>query len=188
VVQKIRKLATIKWETSHGFEPRLEHGCTEVIAGDCPHGMFYCKQTACPNNQARKYPKLSGIAKCPNGKSQHIYHGRGYIQLTLYDNYAGMEDRLGIQLVHAPENALVADHAYKIALSWFQKGPPGGKHKDKPLSDYVTAHKCDYYNARDLVNTDKDHLPKGSTKDVGRLLEEYAKKFEVCLAYGMGAL
>ena len=61
-----------------------------------------------------------------------------------------MEDRLGIRLVHYPENALVAENAYKIISSWCQNGPPNSSDK---LSNYVGAHVCDYYNARDVVNT-----------------------------------
>lgn len=178
-------LATAKWETSHGFEPRLEGGCQEVDNGDCPHANvnFYCKKKVCPNTDQTHYRKLCGITECPNKKKQHIYHGRGYIQLTLYDNYAGMEDRLGIKLVHYPENALLADNAYKILSSWCQVGPP--KSTDK-LTNHIGAHSCNYYNARNVVNTDKDKVPAGSTQTIGSILEEYAKKFEVCLAYGMG--
>lgn len=78
----------------------------------------------------------------------HVYYGRGFVQLTWFDNYAKMENWLGINLVDNPDLALSTNVAAKILVY----GMYNGSFTGKKLSDYITGSFNDFYNARRIVN------------------------------------
>jgi hypothetical protein len=87
----------------------------------------------------------------PNGKRYtNVYYGRGYIQLTWEENYQRMGQALGIgaDLVYHPDLALAPARAYQI-MSY---GMCHGSFTGRSLSEYISGTKCDYFNAREIIN------------------------------------
>jgi hypothetical protein len=80
------------------------------------------------------------------------YCGRGYVQLTWKANYAKAGEALGYPLVGNPDLAMRPD----IAAAIMVRGMAEGWFTGKKLSDYITATKADFVNARRIINgTDK---------------------------------
>ena len=104
-------------------------------------------------------------------KRSNIYHGRGYVQLTGGGLYKFVDEKMGLscRLVANPDRAKEPELAYKILSNGMKDGwyIPNQK-----LSDYIHDDVCDYYNARNVVNTAHD-----KAKDI----ESYAKIFEAML-------
>jgi hypothetical protein len=97
------------------------------------------------------------------------WHGRGYVQLTWKANYIRAERELRVPLTKDPALAMVPKHAYQIMT----RGMQAGWFTGKSLSDYINGHRCDYRNARRIINgTDK--AAKFAT---------WAKKFDSILSY-----
>jgi len=97
------------------------------------------------------------------------WYGRGYVQLTWEENYIRADNELELngRLINDLEVALEPD----IALQIIARGMAQGWFTGKKLSDYISGTKCDYANARRIVNgTDKMDLIAG-----------YAEKYEVAL-------
>lgn len=76
------------------------------------------------------------------------YCGRGFVQLTWKSNYAKAGQKLGVDLVGNPDLAMRADIAAQIMV----KGMSEGWFTGKKLADYITAEKCDFVNARRVIN------------------------------------
>ena len=80
------------------------------------------------------------------------YFGRGYVQLTWWDNYAatGVVINRGISLLFNPQLALDQAIAYEIMA----KGLTTGKAfaHGRRFSKYFTGTQSDYLHARDMVN------------------------------------
>lgn len=77
------------------------------------------------------------------------FYGRGIIQLTHALNYKKMSKYVGIDLVKYP-NKLIEDAqvSYTVAAKGMQEGIFTGK----KLSDFIVGERCDYLNARKIVN------------------------------------
>jgi len=97
----------------------------------------------------------------------HVYYGRGYVQLTWADNYRIMGKRLGVDLYHDPTLATIPEIAYKI----MSVGMRNGMFTGVGLSKYIANEKCDYYNARRIING----------TDCAEQIAGYARKFESML-------
>lgn len=90
------------------------------------------------------------------------FRGRGYVQITGRANYAKMTTALGLgpdeDLVKDPDQALRPMIAYRIMSVGMRQGLFTGK----KLSDYIAGDKCDYKNARRIINgTDQWERIKG---------------------------
>ena len=116
--------------------------------------------------QARAYVKAKGYpyAKVINGQ---VYYGRGLVQLTWDYNYKSMGTILGIDLLGKPDLALVPQNAANIMFEGMTRGSFTGK----KLSDYISGSKCDYVNARRIING----------TDRANEIATYASKFEKAL-------
>lgn len=112
-------LATAYHDTAHTMQPIEEYG----------------------KGKGRKY----GVPAGPYGK---VYYGRGYVQLTWLENYQKAGDKLAVNLVKFPEQALKPDIAAEILFTGMEEGWFTGK----KLGDYINATGCDYRNARRVVN------------------------------------
>jgi putative chitinase len=88
----------------------------------------------------------------------HVYYGRGYAQLTWERNYATMGKRLNVDLVQRPELALRPDVAWAVLSLGMREGLFTGHRLEK----FIHATKCDYFNARRIINgTDRAALIAG---------------------------
>jgi putative chitinase len=167
-------LATVKLETAHTFNPIPEDGCNDANNPVCTPvtlkngnvvSRSYGNHKPCPNLSLK--PPLP----CPNGKQTHTYYGRGYVQITGKDNYKNLGHQIGLgdQLVHAPERALDPDVAYSIMSAGMTQGLFTGD----SLSDHINNVKCDYKNARKIINP----------ADTGtyNMIAGYAEKFQAML-------
>jgi hypothetical protein len=103
----------------------------------------------------------------------HVYYGRGYVQLTWKFNYQKAKDEIGPDFVADPDLALDPAYAAKILFD----GCMAGWFTGKALAAYINAERCDYANARRVVNgTDKAQLIAG-----------YARTFERALTSAVAA-
>ncbi len=117
--------------------------------------------------QGYKYGKPVTVKDSAGKQYSHVYYGRGYVQLTWDYNYKAMGEKLGIRLLYEPSLALDAEVAYRIMSLGMRQGSFTGV----GLSKYINADKCDYVNARRIINgTDKAQTIAG-----------YAQKFESIL-------
>jgi predicted chitinase len=92
------------------------------------------------------------------------YYGRGFVQLTWKFNYQMMEEKLGYELVEQPELALDPDISWQI----METGMIQGAFTGKKIRDYINDTKCDYVNARRVING----------LDCAKLIAGYAEKLE----------
>ena len=105
------------------------------------HGADFAKYAA---NPSQVYAQAAG--------TEHAYYGRGYVQLTWWDNYAksGAEIGMGIELLFDPDKALQADTAYKLMSDGMVNGHGfANKHR---LQHYFYGGHTDYVGARRMVN------------------------------------
>ena len=111
------------------------------------------------------------------------YFGRGYVQITWQDNYRKFDGYLGLnhQLHTDPSKALEEEIAYKI----MSKGMVGGHFiGTNKLSDFITGDSTGYFNARSIINTDRNLTASenptiaGTKLSNGNLIKYYAEIFE----------
>jgi len=84
----------------------------------------------------------------PDPQTGQTYYGRGYVQLTWRDNYAAMGKVFGLPFVHEPDLVMRPEVAYKIMSHGMRKGSFTGV----GLKKYINDEKCDYVNARRIIN------------------------------------
>lgn len=114
------------------------------------------------------YGKKLKMSRQPYTHPDKIYFGRGYVQLTWYENYEKMGKLLGVDLLNKPELALNAKIAAKIIVEGMKRGVSSrGDFTGKALEDYITPTKTDFLNARRIVNG----------LDKAELIKSYAEKF-----------
>lgn len=102
--------------------------------------------------KGRKYAQKVDIDGTPYKGLDHIYYGRGYVQLTWLSNYVLAKNKLSIDFVNHPEYALHPEYAVKILIDGMKQGWFTGR----KLSDYINQSKKNYVNARRIINgTDK---------------------------------
>lgn len=85
----------------------------------------------------------------PDPTTGHVYAGRGYVQLTWKDNYRQMGKVLGVDLVNNPDRAMEPAIAYAI-MSY---GMRNGSFTGVGLPRYISGEKCDFVNARKIINS-----------------------------------
>lgn len=78
----------------------------------------------------------------------NIFYGRGFVQLTWYENYAKAGKKLGEDFIKNPSLALDLGNATKI-LFW---GMIEGWFTGRKLSDYFNAKDVGPFNARRIIN------------------------------------
>jgi hypothetical protein len=150
-------LATVKHECADTYQPITERGAKS----------YFDKY-----NAGTPIGKRLGNTAPGDG---YNFRGRGYVQITGRANYQRLSAALALgpedDLVANPEHALHPDIAYRI-MSY---GMRNGTFTGKKLNDYITGQKCDYTNARRIINAlDKAALIKG-----------YAVNFEAFLSNSM---
>ncbi|WP_233117349.1 glycoside hydrolase family 19 protein, partial [Aggregatibacter actinomycetemcomitans] len=157
-------LATAKHETGHTFEPVTEKGSVSYFNRYDP--------ILADTERRRKAAKDNGNINKGDGFK---YRGRGYVQLTWYNNYKRAGSYLGKDLVNNPELALDQKDATKIMIYGMETGMFTGNR----MSSYISNNKKDYLNARRIINGVGDEHNFKIAKDI----ELYAYKLEECLRW-----
>ena len=119
-------LATAKHESASTMQPIEEYG----------------------KGRGRPYGKRVKSDGTPYTDTENIFYGRGYVQLTWYDNYARAGKLLGLDLIQHPEIAL----SCHIAASIMFNGMVFGWFTGRKLGDYFESKKEDWVNARRIIN------------------------------------
>jgi len=116
-----------------------------------------------------KKVKHSGVLYSDYDK---IYYGRGYVQLTWYENYQLMGRLLGANLLADPELAMTPYMAAKIMFEGMLKGSSSvGDFTGKCLEMYFNQTTEDPFNARRIING----------LDCAELIKGYYEKFVSCI-------
>ena len=100
------------------------------------------------------------------------YYGRGFVQLTLEDNYRKWGNILKIPLLEKPDLALQPDIAARILAVGLRDGLFTGR----KLSDYGTGASFDVGGARDIVN------PGEGTSKLGQFQSAWRDYFSILTA------
>jgi len=119
-------LATIYHETAKTMKPIAEYG----------KGAKY------------DYGKKLKMNRKPYTNPNQIYYGRGYVQLTWYENYDAMGKKLGLDLLNNPDLLLTVEVSTKVTFT----GMTLGMFTGKKLSDYFNSNTTDWVNARKIIN------------------------------------
>lgn len=142
-------LATVKHECADTWQPIEEYG----------------------KGRGRQYGKPVKVKDANGNEFTATYYGRGYVQLTWDYNYKKLSDALGMgsELLIHPEKVLDPVIAYKI-MSY---GMRNGSFTGKKLATYINSTKCDYTNARRIINgTDRAALIKGYAVTLESILKK----------------
>lgn len=103
----------------------------------------------------------------PYNDTENIFYGRGFMQLTWYENYEKMGKVVGEDLIKFPELCLSMPIATKICYA----GMIGGLFTGEKLKDYINDMQVDFVNARRIINR----------LDCADLIASYANKFLAAL-------
>ena len=104
----------------------------------------------------------------PYKKTGKIYYGRGFVQITWFDNYERFTKILNksgfeVDLINNPDLALKPEIAVLILII----GMRDGKFTGADLDDYFDPIKSDWYNARKIINgTDKAVIISEIAKEI----------------------
>lgn len=150
-----RKLTDLRWlaymlatafhETAHTMQAIEEYG----------KGKGY--------DYGKKFKMTRTAYKTPD----KLYYGRGFVQLTWYENYAAMGKLLNIDLLNKPELALDCTVAVKIMFEGMIRGSFTGA----SLTKFFNKTTEDWINARKIING----------VDCASKIAEYGKKFNKAL-------
>lgn len=153
-------------------------------------GMYPVKETVYPYSKDKDPSNAQVIARLdrafakgqlPRVKSPYWRDGafgRGQIQITHWDNYRKLSPHVGVDLVANPDLALEPAISARIAVEGCRLGLFTGKR----LSNFDGAP-YDHYNARSIVNGDKNKTVKEFGK-MGDKITAHAKAFEAALEAG----
>lgn len=116
----------------------------------------------------RKYGQRIKLSGKPYTDTVNIFYGRGFVQLTWYENYYNAGKTFSVDLINSPDLVMTDILlSAKIAVNGMVKGAFTGK----KLSDYFTATKCDFIHARRIING----------MDKADLIAGYADQFRAAL-------
>jgi putative chitinase len=134
-------LATVHHETDRTFRGIEEYG----------------------KGKTRPYGKKIKMNRQPYVSPDKLYYGRGFVQLTWYENYEAAGKKIGVDLLKNPELALDLKNCTLILI----KGMIEGWFTSRKLITYFNGPIEDWRNARRIINgTDKADL-----------IADYAKRY-----------
>lgn len=145
-------LATVYHETARTMQPIEEYG----------KGKGY--------DYGRKLKR----SRVPYTVPDKLYYGRGYVQLTWFENYQQMGKLLKVDLLNHPELALDLKIASDILIEGMTKAESGfGDFTGKCLENYFNDKITDWINARKIINgLDKAELIAGYAKEFYNALQK----------------
>lgn len=156
-------LSTVKHETGHTFNPVEEANWLSWKSRKKYFEDMY--DPVLGKNKARKDKAIEiGNSSLGDGVK---YFGRGYVQITGKTNYQKMTDKFNVDFVN--DMTKVTDHEWAMKILIY--GSEDGIFTGKKLSDYISASKQDYNNARRVINGTDEALR----------IAGYAEKIEKCL-------
>lgn len=134
-------LATAYHETGKTLQPIAEYG----------------------KGKGRAYGGKTKMSRKAYQKPDQIYYGRGFVQLTWYENYEAMGSYLGLDLLNNPDLMLTMEPAIKAMFEGMTRGMFTGA----SLSRFFSAEHTDFVGARKIING----------LDCAELIAGYAHKF-----------
>jgi hypothetical protein len=108
-----------------------------------------------------------------------LYRGRGYVQITGKSNYQTWSGELGVDLVKSPSLAATPDIAAQIAVEGTDRG---SFRANLSFYDFINPSGTDFFNARGVINGDKNVTPRGATINNGTAIANSASSFLGLLA------
>lgn len=134
-------LATTHHETGRTMQPIEEWG----------------KGKGLPYGSQLKMTKDKNGKRIPYSDTSELFYGRGFVQLTWYENYDKAGKKLGKDFLHNPTGVMELTDATKIMFYGMTEGWFTGV----KLSNYFNPTTEDWKNARKIINgTDKWDLIK----------------------------
>ena len=155
-------LATVWHETATKMLPIEEYG----RGRNRVYGTWY------KNSKGELYSFKNGSKSTAYlfTEQPHLYFGRGYVQLTWYDNFQKASKKIGVDFLSNPDLVMQKDHAVRIMI----EGMKDGWFTGRKLSDYIYQSKKDYVNARRIINgMDKASLIAGYAETFEKALRSY---------------
>lgn len=119
----------------------------------------------------------------PDPETGQTYYGRGFVQLTWRENYARADKELRLRGARSCE--WHAENALKLAIAsdvmflgmaegWFRSDSKGAQ----TLLRYFNATTNDAFNAREIINGDRNTVPSWSNGvSIGNLIKGYHQSF-----------
>lgn len=98
--------------------------------------------------KGKRYGKRIKMSGKPYTDTDNIFYGRGFVQLTWYENYEKAGKKLKVDFIRYPEKVMNLGNATKIMFLGMAEGWFTGK----KLGDYFSITKNDWYNARRIIN------------------------------------
>lgn len=176
-----RLLLAVKMLCEELYLNRPEH--VAYIMATIQHETFGCylptREAWYVSARARKnyLSKQPYSAKRPDEPS---FEGRGYVQLTWQSNYMTYERITGAPLTERPEmlctltNETTRKVASMLSLYICIHGFKTGAFTGRRLTDYINDEKCDWINARRVING----VPRGQTEpDQASKIKEHAEEW-----------
>jgi len=125
-------LATAYHETAKTFQPIAEYG----------KGKNY------------DYGKKIKMSRKPYTTPDKLYYGRGFVQLTWYENYDAMGKQLGLDLLNNPDLLLTP----LIASNSIVYGMKNGIYFGRRLDQFISGKMADYNKASRIVGDIKNRF------------------------------
>lgn len=143
-------LATVYHETAKTMQPIEEYG----------------------KGKGRPYGSKLKMSRVPYTIPDKLFYGRGFVQLTWYENYELMSRLLKVDILNNPELALNAKIATDIMFEGMTKGSSSfGDFTGRCLEQYFNNTTEDPINARKIING----------LDQSKMIADYYYKFKQSL-------
>jgi len=122
----------------------------------------------------------AGAPDAAQHEHPNVYYGRGYVQLTWWDNYLNAGERLGLgeALAIDPDQVLQEGIAYRIMSDGMRNGGFTGR----ALARFIHDDICDYLHARQIINGMAGEKPR----IVARQIADRATTVEMLLRLATG--
>ena len=140
-------LATTHHETDRTMQPIEEYG----------------------KGKTRPYGKNIKMDRTRYFDTPNLFYGRGFVQLTWYENYVRAGKKLGVDMLKKPELTLELKYATPILFYGMTEGWFTGR----KLTTYFNGPIEDWKNARKIING----------LDKADLIADYAKKYYAAISY-----
>lgn len=155
-------LATIWHETATTMQPIAEYGKGK--------GRIYGTWYKNSKDQLYTFKDGSKTTAYLHSDYPYLYYGRGYVQLTWFENFKKASEKLNHDFLNNPDDVMQIEHATNILLLGMKEGWFTGRR----LSDYINQSKKDYLNSRRIINgMDKASLIAGYAETFEKALRSY---------------